>query len=89
MPLQVELFVSPYCTRCHAARQQLQAAIADLPPGAVQYQEHDVVQHLERALEVGVKATPSLAVAGHIMLLARWDREVLRTLFDQYLRQEH
>lgn len=89
MPLDVELFVSPYCKRCHAARQQLEAAIADLPMGALRYQERDVVEHLDRAVELGVRATPSLAISGRLRSAIDWDRAALRTLLDDQLKQEH
>ncbi len=88
MPLDVELFFSPYCRRCHTARERVQAAISALPANAVRYQERNVIEHLERAVELGVTATPAIAVSGKLLLTVRWEKKALRALFNSQFEKE-
>jgi len=88
MPLNVELFFSSYCPRCHAAREHVQAAISALPANAVRYQERNVIEHLERAVELGVTATPAIAVSGKLLPTVRWEKKALRALFNSQLKKE-
>lgn len=64
MPLHLELFYSPHCPRCLKAREQLRSLAANWSEEHIQYQELDVLESLDRAVEVGVMQTPSLAVDG-------------------------
>jgi len=88
MSLDIELFFSPYCPRCHAARERVQAAISELPAGAVRYRERNVIEHLEHAVELGVKATPAIAVSGKLLPSVRWEKKALRALFNSQFEKE-
>lgn len=88
MPLDVELFFSPYCPYCHAARAHVQATISELPATAVSYQERNVIEHLERAVDLGVKATPALAISGKLMPAVRWEKQTLRVLLNSQMQKE-
>lgn len=72
MPLNVELFTSPYCRRCAGVRKSLRTVLSDLPAGAVHFEERSVLEHLDRAVELGVTATPALALNGTLMAVGGW-----------------
>lgn len=78
MPLNVELFISPYCRRCKGVRKSLRAVLSDLPAGAAHFEERNVLQHLDRAVELGVTATPALALNGTLMAVGGWRDAQLR-----------
>ena len=88
MSLDVELFFSPYCPHCRAAREHVRAAISVLPENTVRYQERNVIEHLERAVELGVKATPAIAVSGKLLPMIRWEKKALRTLLNSQIKKE-
>lgn len=67
MTVHLELFYSPYCSGCRKARQQLRALATAWPEERLTFSEHDVVKSLERAVAVGVRATPALAIDGKLL----------------------
>ena len=88
MTTEIELFYSPYCKRCAAARRWVhEFATAPRHQGVV-YRERNVLEDLERAVELGVKATPALAVSGRLIAVARWNKQAVRALLDPMLSLE-
>ena len=85
MGVVVELFYSPYCRRCADARHAVQAALAALPSGALIYHERNVMEDLERAVELGITATPTLVVAGKPFPVGRWQPQRLRRALAQHV----
>ena len=80
MPLEIELFYSPYCTRCAAARQRLRALLCGAAGRHLAYRERNVLENLERAVELGVTATPALAIGGRLVNMRGWRERHLRKL---------
>lgn len=81
MPLEIELFYSPYCTRCTAARRRLRALLSGAARDDFTYRERNVLENLERAVELGVTATPALAIASKLVHAGGWRETHLRKLF--------
>lgn len=80
MPLELELFYSPYCTRCAAARRRVQALLAAPAGRKFIYRERNVLENLERAVELGVTATPTLVIGGRLVNTRGWREPHLRAL---------
>lgn len=80
MPLKIEFFYSPYCTRCAAARRRMQALLIAPAGRKFIYHERNVLESLERAVELGVTATPALAVGGRLVNMGGWREAPLRAL---------
>lgn len=79
MPVDVALFISPYCDRCASARQRLRAALRDAyPADAIHYEECSVLEHLDRAVQLRVSSTPSLVVNNAVVPLPDWRLSTLR-----------
>ncbi|MGH8131266.1 MAG: glutaredoxin family protein [Steroidobacteraceae bacterium] len=85
MIVNLELFYSPYCSRCHKARQQLRALTTAWPDGELVLREHDVVKALARAVAVGVRATPALAIDGELLAGPVPSPRALRALIRQQM----
>ena len=64
--MHVELFYSPGCTQCDGALTQLKAAALQCFP-QVQWRECNVLEALDRAVELGVLSLPALAVNGDLL----------------------
>ncbi|MGH8307457.1 MAG: thioredoxin family protein [Gammaproteobacteria bacterium] len=90
MAVDVELFFSPYCRQCSGARRALRAALETLPPGIANYHEKNVMEELERAVALGIIATPALVVAGKLLPVSRWQRQPLQqALLQSFYSEEH
>jgi thioredoxin 1 len=67
MAVHLELFYSPYCSRCRKARKQVRQLAAAWPAEHLQFRELDVLQELDRAVALGVLQTPALAIDGQLV----------------------
>ena len=85
MTVKVELFTAGFCSRCRSARTALVRAIEDL--GQEQFELHllDVVEEIDHAVEVGVRATPAIAVDGELVHPARPTVDKFRILLRDHL----
>lgn len=80
MPLEIEFFYSPYCTRCAAARRRMQTLLVAPAGQKFIYRERNVLENLERAVELGVTATPTLVIGGRPVNTGGWRETQLRAL---------
>lgn len=67
MAVNLELFYSPYCSRCGSARRRLRSLAADWPAEQLIFREHNVLEALDRAVAVGVMRTPALTIDGKLV----------------------
>ena len=79
-PMEIELFYSPYCSRCAAARQRLRKLLSGADYRNLSYRERNVLDALERAVDLGVSATPALAIGGKLVDAGGWREARLRAL---------
>lgn len=80
MPVEIELFYSPHCQRCAAARRRVRALLAAPADRKFIYYERNVLENLERAVEMGVIATPALVIGGRLVNTGGWREARLRAL---------
>lgn len=64
--MKIELFFTPTCERCAANRATLKAA-AQQVAGTVDWQEVDVTQNVDYAVQVGVLSAPAIAIDGALV----------------------
>ena len=85
MTVIVDLFSSNVCSRCAQAKTDLRELIDEL--GAQQFELRiiDVVENLDYAVEVGVLATPALAVNGELIATSLPGKRKLRELLMRQL----
>lgn len=63
--IKVEYFYAGGCSRCAEARQALKDAAQSV--GNVEWEEVDVGRSPLRAVDLGVVATPAVAIAGELV----------------------
>lgn len=68
MTVRVEVFTSPGCSKCGHAKEVLQRVAQEL--GGVEWREVNVLEHLDRAVALGVLSTPAIAIDGELVFTA-------------------
>ena len=85
MAVIVELFTSNVCSRCVQAKATLRELIAELDDASFELHFIDVIENLDYAVEVGVLATPALAVNGKLISTSIPGKHRLRELLMKQL----
>ncbi|VAW73801.1 hypothetical protein MNBD_GAMMA15-308 [hydrothermal vent metagenome] len=62
MKINIEVFTISGCGRCSQAATLMDEICAELGSDQIQWQAVDVVENIDRAVELGVLATPAIAV---------------------------
>ena len=89
MAVHLELFYSPYCSRCRKARRQVRSLAAAWSEEHLQFRELDVLQELDRAVALGVLQTPALAIDGELIAGPVPSSQALETLLRRRLRRQN
>ncbi|HEX9811802.1 MAG TPA: thioredoxin family protein [Burkholderiales bacterium] len=85
MRINVEVFSSPGCSRCQAAREELQTIVAQLGHDRVVWREINVVDELDYAVRLGVLSTPAIAINGELRFRALPSAKKLRRVLEEIL----
>ena len=67
MSIKVEVFSSPGCGKCAHAKDVLKNLVDELGGEKIQWQEVNILDDLDRAVELGVMSTPSIAIDGELI----------------------
>ncbi len=62
MSIKVELFSSPYCTKCKQAKKILRDLVEEIGDEKIKYREVNIVKELDYAVKIGVLCAPSIAI---------------------------
>ncbi len=64
--MKIELFYSPGCTQCAAAREGLKV-VAERTVTGIEWHELNVLKDLDHAVELGVLTLPAVVVDGELL----------------------
>ena len=64
--MKVEMFYTPGCSACVATHDELRTAAQDVGCD-LEWRELNVMDNIERAVELGVLTVPSIAIDGEIV----------------------
>ena len=64
MAIEIEIFASPGCTKCGHAKDVLRRLVDEVGEGRIRWHEVNVLEELDRAVELGVLTTPAIAIDG-------------------------
>lgn len=67
MKIVVEVFSAPGCAKCARARQALKSIVEELDRERVVWREVNLLEEMDRAVELGVLSPPSLAIDGELV----------------------
>ncbi|VAW63077.1 hypothetical protein MNBD_GAMMA08-418 [hydrothermal vent metagenome] len=62
MSIKVELFSSPYCTKCKQAKKTLRDLVEEIGGEKIQYREVNIVEELDYAVKLGILCAPSIVI---------------------------
>jgi len=85
--MKIELFYSPGCTQCAAARDGLKAA-ARQAVAEVDWRELNVLDEIDYAVELGILSLPAIAIDGELAFASLPTPRQLRTALTQRVQRK-
>lgn len=64
--LKVEVFSSPGCGKCAQAKAVLREVVESLGPDKVSWREVNILDEMDYAVDLGVMASPAIAIDGKL-----------------------
>ena len=64
MPIKVEVFSSPGCSKCGHAKDVLRKLVDDMGADDIEWREVNILDELDHAVALGVLSTPARAIDG-------------------------
>ena len=77
--LKVEVFSSPGCSKCTQAKSMLKAIVEEIGQGRVTWREVNILEEMDYAVELGVMASPAIAIDGKLAFVALPSASKLRS----------
>lgn len=68
--LKVEVFSSPGCAKCGQAKSVLKAVAEELGSDKVSWREVNILEEMDYAVDLGVMATPAIAIDGELVFVS-------------------
>jgi len=62
MTINVEVFSSPGCGKCGHAKDVLRSLVDEIGGDKINWKDVNILDDLDRAVELGVMSTPSIAI---------------------------
>ena len=85
--MKIELFYTPGCTQCAAARDGLKAA-ARQALADVDWRELNVLDEIDYAVELGILSLPAIAIDGELAFASLPTPRQLRTALTQRVQRK-
>jgi len=86
MPIKVEVFSAPGCSKCGKAKQVLKKIVDEWDSVAIEWREVDILEELDYAVQLGVLSTPAIAIDGELLFTALPSKKKLRQTLEQHLQ---
>ncbi len=67
MPVQVEVFASPGCSKCGHAKEVLRKLAEEIGGDRIRWREVNILEDMDHAVELGVMSTPAIAIDGELV----------------------
>ena len=67
MPIEVEVFASPGCSKCGHAKEVLRRLAESLGGDRIRWREVNVLEEMDHAVRLGVMSTPAIAIDGELV----------------------
>lgn len=62
MPIKVEVFSSPGCSKCAHAKDVLRKLVDEMGVDKIEWREVNILNDLDHAVALGVLSTPAIAI---------------------------
>lgn len=74
--VKIEVFTSPMCPHCPAAKRVVEEVAKEVP--GIEIVHVNVMEHPEKAAELGIMAVPTIAINGEIKFVGAPSKDALR-----------
>jgi len=81
----IEIFATPHCTRCQGAKKLVESLAQELASDALQWRDVNVIDEIDYAVQLGVIATPAIAVNGKLVFTCLPSKPALKKWIQQHL----
>ncbi len=88
MNIQVEVFTAPGCGKCGRAREVLKDIADAWVDADINWREVNILDELDYAVELGVLATPAIAIDGDLVFTALPSEKKLRQALRERLEEK-
>ncbi len=85
MSISVEIFSSPGCGKCGHAKDVLRSLVEEIGGDKINWKEVNILDDLDRAVELGVMSTPSIAIDGELIFSSLPSAKKLRAELENRL----
>lgn len=83
--ITIEVFSSPGCGKCGQAKQRLKAIAEEFGTGKVTWREVNILEELDYAVNLGIIATPAIAINQELVFSGLPSAEKLRAAVQKSL----
>ncbi|WP_423792021.1 MJ0307 family thioredoxin [Methanocaldococcus indicus] len=73
--VKIELFTSPMCPHCPAAKRVVEEVVSEIPDVEVEY--INVMENPQKAMEYGIMAVPTIVINGEVEFIGAPTKEAL------------
>jgi len=77
--VKVEVFSSPGCGKCAHAKNILEGIVKEMGHGKISWREVNILDEMDYAVELGVMASPAIAINGELIFAELPSPAKLRT----------
>ncbi len=81
--VKVEVFTSPMCPHCPAAKRVVEEVVSEM--NGVEVENVDVMKEPERAASYGIMAVPTIVIDGEVKFVGAPTKEALKDELSKYL----
>jgi len=75
--INIEIFCAPSCTRCGRTVKLVEDAIKSLDTSSVLWRKVNIIDEIDYAVELGIRATPATVINGELVFTASPDKNTL------------
>lgn len=86
--IQVEVFTAPGCGKCGRARDVLKEIADAWTDADIEWREVNILDELDYAVQLGVLATPAIAIDGDLVFTALPSEKKLHKALQQRLEEK-
>lgn len=85
MNLHIEIFSSPGCSKCGHGKIMLGKIADEIGKGRISWQEVNILERMDYAIELGVLSTPAIAIDGKLVFVGLPSEKKLRKELEKRL----
>jgi len=83
--IKIEVFSAPVCRKCIKTFRLVETVVSELQNDSIELRKVDIVEELDYAIELGLRATPAITINGKLVFTATPTHSDLRVAIQSQL----